>query len=85
MDRAIRNLGLAAKQGNAEAYFCLGKLHEEVSGIWASTSQMVVNYRKAAELGSVEAQFYIGYCLYAGKWGRKDLKEAAKYFEMAAK
>ena len=41
-------------------------------------------YRKAAEQGDAEAQFYLGLCYSNGDGVAKDLKEAAKWWRKAA-
>ena len=73
-----------AKQGDAEAQFCLGLLYGEGRGVPQDYKQAVHWYTKAAEQGYAEAQYNLGIMYVSGDGVPKDYKQAVYWFKKAA-
>lgn len=72
----------AAEQGNAQAQYLLGVCLEEKH---ASDKEIVAAYKKAADMGSDEAQCELGFWYCNGERGlEKDIAESNRWFLMAA-
>ena len=79
----IERLRLCAKRNHIPSAILLADLYGRGDRIQPDIREVALWYRKAADLGDVQAQFMIG-CLYArGEGVGLDLKHAARYFELA--
>ena len=74
----------AAREGNASAMFCLGKLYWTGSGVPTNYPKAVSWFRAAAEKRNVEAMVTLGFVYYRGMNVKKSLGESRKYYQMAA-
>ncbi|MBO5761941.1 MAG: SEL1-like repeat protein [Lentisphaeria bacterium] len=74
----------AAEKGNAEAYFCLGKMYWAGSGVEKDLMKAMDCFVKSADLGKKEAQILTGWSYYKGGPVAQDLALAKKYYRMAA-
>ncbi len=76
----------AAKQGHDQAKNNLGRLLENGwEGVEPNLPRAVELFKDAADTGNMGAQFNYGYVLSCGIVVQKNLAEAAKYYEKAAK
>ena len=66
---------------NAEAQYSIGKRYFEED---RNYKKAVKRYRKAAEQGFTDAQFYLGMCYKNGKGVEQDYTEAMKWYHKAA-
>lgn len=62
----------------------MGKCYYTGDGMQQDLEQAVYCFRKAAEQGDVEAQFWLGYCYNNGHGVKKDMNKAAQWYEQAA-
>ncbi|TAH33784.1 MAG: hypothetical protein EYC62_06175 [Alphaproteobacteria bacterium] len=90
-DLASKHLLPLARKGNVEAQYLMGVVYSHAKGKMRDYQKAAHWYDKAAEKGSKEAQFNLGFMLYqgAGDSGDKtsvaqDYTQAAKYLKMAA-
>lgn len=74
-----------AEQGDAEAHFQLGVMHEIGQGVQNDPSAAVHHYREAAKLGHAWAQYNLGIMLSKGEGAPKDLSAAVRHYREAAK
>ena len=75
----------AAAEGQADAMWQLGMLHEnEGRGVPTDNSKAALWYGKAARLGQGSAMFYLGTLYWGGRGVRQDLVEAYKWLDLAA-
>ena len=81
---AAEYLKRAAKKGNAEAWFCLGKLYWNGTGVKKDPMRAVRCFVRSADLGKKEAQLLAGWTYYKGGPVKQDLALAKKYYRMAA-
>lgn len=74
----------AAKQGDPEAQYNLGRCYKEGRG-FAKNEAVAVNwFRKAAEQGHALAQNRLGLCYEYGKGVEKNAAEAVRWYRMGA-
>ena len=81
---ALRLYRSAADQGNAEAAWYLGLMHDKGEGVLQSGSEAAKWYRLAVERGLDMARVYIGELYYEGRGVPQDFAEAVKWFRPAA-
>ena len=88
LEEARRLYGLAAAyaaaQGDAEAQFTLGFMHNEGQGGPQDSPEARRLYGLAAAQGLAFAQFNLGCMHREGQGGRKDVLEARRLFGLAA-
>ena len=73
-----------AEQGNAEAQFRLGIMHQLGKGVPQDYREAVKWYRKAADQGDAQGQFSLGVMYRSGVGIPQDYQEALKWFRKAA-
>jgi hypothetical protein len=82
--KAEKQLALA-EQGNASAQYILGIMYEYGEGVSQDMVQAMYWYRKAAEQGLSDAQFFLGAIYYNGEKGiTKDYSQAIFWLRKAA-
>jgi uncharacterized protein len=81
---AFRILEPLAVQGNIEAAFLVGSMHELGQGTVQSYAQAEVFLKKSAEAGNSEAQVRLAFLYADGHLGIDHGKDAADWFERAA-
>ena len=81
--KAVTNLTQAAEQGDAEAQFKLGEIHE-LGSVTPAPLKALEWYMKAAEQGYIPAQTEIGNIYYFGSGVPKDLAKAEAWYTKAA-
>lgn len=64
--------------------FELAQMYEEGKGVDQDYKKAAEYYKKSAEKGNNEAQYFIGEMLYQGRNIKRDFKEALKWFRKAA-
>lgn len=74
----------AAAKGNAEAWFCLGKMYWTGAGVEKDLFKGMECFVKSADAGKKEAQILAGWSYYKGGPVEQDLDLAKKYYRMAA-
>ena len=62
----------------------LGRAYYSGEGAEQEYGKAAKWFRMAAEMGDIEAHFYLGECYYLGKGVEQDYSEAAKWYRMAA-
>ncbi len=75
----------AAKRGNANALYALGRMYDLGEGLPADPQKAVVYYKEAALKGQPDAQNALGLLFYTGDIVGKDPVVARKWFLQAAK
>ena len=75
----------AAKRGNADALFAVGRMYDLGEGVAADPQKAIVYYKEAALKGQADAQNALGLFFYTGEIVGKDLVTARKWFIAAAK
>jgi TPR repeat protein len=75
----------AAKRGNANALYALGRIYDLGDALPADPQKAVVYYKEAALKGQPEAQNALGLLFYTGEIVGKDPVVARKWFLQAAK
>lgn len=83
--RAFRVLEPLAVQGNIEAAYLVGSMHELGQGTVQSYTQAEVFLKKAAEGGNSDAQVRLAFLYADGHLGNDRSKDAADWFEKAAR
>jgi len=76
----MRLLRRQAERGNVEAMTCLAVRHRDSQNFGEANRW----FRKAAELGFPDAQFFLGYAYDDGKGVEKDSVEAVRWYRLAA-
>ena len=82
---AFRILEPLAVQGNSEAAYFVGMMHELGQGTVQSYTQAEAFLKKAAETGNSEAQVRLAFLYADGHLGSDRGREAADWFEKAAR
>jgi TonB family protein len=85
LKRAKREAGLAAKAGNAAAYYRLSLLLAQTAKTDADRQRAFAVLRGAAERGHPHAQYQLGMRYEQGDGVAADRDEAQKWYEAAAK
>ena len=80
---AVKWYTKAAKQGNEEAMYRLGKCFRDKSSGKRSCRKSFLWYKRAAERGHKEAMEELGFCFQRGIGTKKDLATAAEWYEKA--
>ncbi len=75
----------AAKRGNANALYAIGRMYDLGEGLPADPQKAVVYYKEAALKGQADAQNALGLLFYTGDVVGKDPVIARKWFLQAAK
>ncbi|MBW8734753.1 MAG: sel1 repeat family protein, partial [Asticcacaulis sp.] len=75
----------AAKRGNANALFAIGRMYDLGEAMPADQQKAIVYYKEAALKGQPDAQNALGLFFYTGEIVGKDLIAARKWFIQAAK
>lgn len=73
-----------AENGDAEAYFQLGKCYFLGRGVAKDLVKAESYWEQSGFRGHLIAQFYVGKCYFFGKGVEKDDREAAFWFHLAA-
>jgi TPR repeat protein len=81
---AVKWLTKAAKQGDPQGQYFLGKYYARGKGVRQDDKEAVKWYRKSAEQGFPSAQFDLGVCYEEGVGVVKDKKESEKWIAKAA-
>jgi len=74
----------AADEGNVQAFFILGAMHENGDGVEKNYAQAMTWYMKAAEHGDAAAQSNIGTLYENGQGVTKDFEKATAWYLKAA-
>lgn len=78
-------LTISGEEGNEEAWNTLGAhYYGGTRGFEQNFSKAMDLYRKAASMGSRQAQENLGYCYYYGRDGKPDYGKAFHYFALGA-
>ena len=84
-DAAVQKLRPLADEGDMQAQFLLGQMHESGQGVPIDYAKAADDYRKAAELDYAPAEDRLGQ-LYRRGWGvRRDYGQAVHWFEASAR
>lgn len=75
----------AAKRGNANALYAVGRMYDLGEVVPADAQKALVYYKEAALKGQADAQNALGLFFYTGEIVAKDLGVARKWFLQAAK
>ena len=75
----------AAKRGNANALYAIGRMHDLGDTLPADPQKAVIYYKEAALKGQPDAQNALGLLFYTGEMVGKDPVTARKWFLQAAK
>ena len=81
---ALQSLLPLASDGDAEAQYHLGLMHEEGKGVRADPVQARQWYERAAQVGKAQAQFRLGRIHAEGKGVPADGVQAARWYLLAA-
>ncbi|MBO6561161.1 MAG: sel1 repeat family protein [Nisaea sp.] len=81
---ALREWQPLAEQGDRDAQFSLGRMHENGKGVPQSDTEAINWYRKAAEQGHEQAQFNLGGIYRFSQGVPRDYAEAAHWYLKAA-
>jgi uncharacterized protein len=82
---SLRLLVRAAKSGNCDAQYELGRRYETGEGGVDVNDVLAAHwYRKAAEAGHVKAQYNLGVCYDGGTGVEKDATAAVRWYRKAA-
>ena len=81
---AMKQVRLAAEQGNAKAQRKLGMVYALGQGVHQDFQEAVKWFRLAAEQGEADAQHNLGVAYHNGQGVPKDLQTALYWFEKAA-
>ena len=81
---ALREWAPLAKQGNADAQYNLGLMHEKGQGVPQDDKEAVKWYRLAAQQGGADAQYNLGFMYHNGQGVPQHYKEAVKWYRLAA-
>ncbi|MDR0565346.1 MAG: SEL1-like repeat protein [Azoarcus sp.] len=73
-----------ANQGNAQAQYDLGYMHEEGRGIKQDSAKAMQWYQMAAEQGHTKAQYELGLMYAKLPANKKNEEESVKWIQMAA-
>ncbi|KAG9295906.1 hypothetical protein G9A89_006645 [Geosiphon pyriformis] len=80
----ILTVFMSEKRPSADIYFALGFMNEHGFGKTKDLNLAFVNYGKAANLGDVRSEIYLGWCYYKGTGIPKDPQKAFDWFKSAA-
>ena len=80
----LDSLRVRAGQGDVEAQFVLGYLHETGNGVPQDYAESFKWYLQAAEQGFVAAQARLGLCYELGQGVAQDYAESFKWYRQAA-
>ena len=84
-DAAVQKLHPLAEEGDTQAQFLLGQMHENGQGVAVDYAKAADYYRKAAELGYAPAEDRLGR-LYREGWGvRRNYGQAVRWLEASAR
>ncbi len=81
---ALENFQPLAEQGNAEAQFNLGFMHDNGQGVPQDYAEAVRWYRLAAEQGNAAAQVNLGIMYDNGQGVPQDYAEAVRWYRLVA-
>lgn len=81
---ALKKFQPAAKAGNAEAAFWIGRIYEDGLGVKKNTNTAVGWYEKAAKGGRTDAKLQLGEIYFQGTEELQNFKKAAKWLGEAA-
>ena len=81
---AWKELEPLAKQGNRDAMYLLGSMHQMGMGVPPSNQDAVAWYRKAADAGKPDAVFMMGVMNEAGSGLPRSLPEAFNWYKKSA-
>ena len=73
----------AARQGNAEAQYSLGRMYSNGEGVPQDYPKALKWYRKAAEQGHADAQYYLALSYANGEGLPQDYIQANKWLTLA--
>lgn len=80
---ALKKLLPAANKGDPAAWYILGKMHFAGLGVQKNPKKAVDHFKKAAELGNVDAQKEYGAALALGEGVEKNDEEGLKWLMIA--
>ena len=81
---ALKELAEPATEGDPEALYFMGRMHETGLGVAKDSAQAADFYRRAADGNHVAAQYEYGNLLVLGEGVAQDLAEAYKWMYIAA-
>ena len=84
-DKARRIWEKLAEKGNATALLNLANMFQQAQGVEEDQKKALTYVRKGAEIGDPRAQHELGMAYERGTILKRDLQQAARWFEMAAK
>lgn len=83
-EEAVGPLLIAARDGNGEASYLLGEMHELALGVKHSEALATIHYLAGAQLGHGDAQYKIASRYEAGTYVPRDKTEALKWYLLAS-
>lgn len=83
--KALRYYTIAAKAGDSEAQYQLGRCYFWGVGVPINEAEAIQWYQKAAQQDNAEAQFELGECYYYGYGIPTDQVQAVQWYQKAAK
>ncbi len=83
-EEALAILRPLAEQGDADAQFLLGVMHENGQGVAPDADAALAWYRQAALRGHPEAQLHLGAMLAEGRGADRDRRAASVWYARAA-
>jgi hypothetical protein len=81
---ALKEWQPLAEQGNANAQYSLGMMHDRGDGVLQDGVAAEKWYRLAAKQGLVHAQYNLAWMYHRGNGVDQDYKEAIKWYRSAA-
>ena len=82
---ALAGFSALASQGNAEAQFRIGIMHDKGRGVPENDAKAIEWFRKAAERGHLEGQINLGVMYARGQGVQRDNVMALFWFTLASK
>ena len=83
--KALSGFSALAREGNAEAQFRIGIMHDKGRGVPENDAKAIEWFRKAAEWGHLEGQINLGVMYARGQGVRQDNVMAFYWFTLATR
>ncbi len=81
---ALKELAEPAEEGDPEALYFLGRMHETGLGVEKDSAKAADFYRRGAQANHAAAQYEYGNLLVLGEGVKQDIPEALKWMYIAA-